>query len=211
MDAQINTISLDGELVAWSVCVVPDEGAPYVELVGLAETRQGTEAALAWVAKYKGLLNAVVVDGQSGAADFADRVRALRIRKRRVSVATTGDYIDACAMLTAAVREHTVAHIEQGPLDDSARMSRRRKVGRSGVGADDGPDVPCAPVESAASASSTTAGRHSGCTINLASGYCALMRRTSSGNHYICATFRKQKRHVFSKAAPAACHKNRLS
>lgn len=142
--------SLDGELVAWSVCVVPDVGVPYVELVGLAATNEGTEAALAWADKYKGLLTAVVVDGQSGAADFADRLRALRIRKRRVSVASTMDYIDACAMLTAAVREHTVAHIEQGPLDDSARMSRRRKVGRSGIGANDGPDVPCSPIESAA-------------------------------------------------------------
>ena len=142
--------SLDGELVAWSVCVVPDAGIPYVELIGLAATNEGTEAALAWAEKYKGQLTAVVVDGQSGAADFADRLRALRIRKRRVSVASTMDYIDACAMLMAAVREHTVAHIEQGPLDDSARMSRRRKVGRSGIGANDGPDVPCSPIESAA-------------------------------------------------------------
>lgn len=142
--------SVDGELVAWSVCVIPDDGAPSVELLGLAEAREGTEAVLAWVGKWRGLLTAVVVDGQAGAADLVERVRAAGVRKRRASEAGTGGYIDACSMLMAAVGEHALAHMAQGPLDDSATMSRRRKVGRSGIGAEDGPDVPCAPIESAA-------------------------------------------------------------
>lgn len=143
--------SLDGELVAWSVCVLPDKGIPYVELVGIAGSAGGADEARAYVAKHKRHLACVVVDGQTGAADFAQGLREDGMRGKGVIIeAGTGDYIAACAMTMQAVRKHELAHMAQGPLDDSAHMSRQRKVGRSGIGADNGADMPCAPIESAA-------------------------------------------------------------
>lgn len=143
--------SLDGELVAISVCVVPEIGAPYVELVGLIDATHGDEEALAYVTGHQRQVACVVVDGQSGAADFRQRLVVAGMRaKGQVVEAGTAGYIDACAMLRTSVAKREVTHMAQVQLDDSARMSRRRKVGRSGIGAEDGPDVPCAAIESAA-------------------------------------------------------------
>lgn len=143
--------SIDGELVAISVCVVPEIGAPYVELVGLIDATHGDEEALAYVTGHQRQVACVVVDGQSGAADFRQRLVVAGMRaKGQVVEAGTAGYIDACAMLRTSVAKREVTHMAQVQLDDSARMSRRRKVGRSGIGAEDGPDVPCAAIESAA-------------------------------------------------------------
>lgn len=131
--------------------MLPDKGIPYVELVGIAGSAGGAEEARAYVAKHRRQLACVVVDGQTGSADFAQGLREDGMRGRGLVVeAGTGDYIAACAMTMQAVRKRELAHMAQGPLDDSARMSRQRKVGRSGIGADNGADMPCAPIESAA-------------------------------------------------------------
>ena len=142
--------SPDGELVAWSVCVAPDSGAPFVELVGLDDVAAGVDEAFAYAIEHRRDLARVVIDGQTGTADFAERLVKAGMHKRRVCEAGTGGYIDACSMLTTAVKKHELAHIASPALDEPARTARRRKVGRSGIGADDGPDVPCAPIESAA-------------------------------------------------------------
>jgi hypothetical protein len=142
--------SPDGELVAWSVGVVPQVGAPYVELIDVRPAYGGTDEALAWIGERSRKLAAVVVDGQSGAADFVQRVRKLGISKRRVAEAGTAGYIEACSMILQAVGRHDLAHIAQAALDESMTMARRRKVGRSGIGLADGQDMPCVAAESAA-------------------------------------------------------------
>lgn len=141
--------SPDGEWLALSVAVRPAMGPTYVELVGVWSTYGGTDAALAWIGRNKANLAAVVIDGQAGAADMEQKVRGLGVSRRRVSVATANNYVEACSMALQAVRGHDVAHIASEALDESARLARRRKVGRSGIGLDDGPDVPCTAAESA--------------------------------------------------------------
>jgi len=142
--------SPDGELVALCVCVVPGSGLPYVELIDVLPAYGGIDAALDYVAEHKRHLACVIADGQSGASDFILRVRKLGVPRRRAYEAGTSGYIEACAMLLTAVGRHELAHMGQGPLTDSVTLARRRKVGRSGVGFADGPDVPCVAAESAA-------------------------------------------------------------
>lgn len=142
--------SLDGEWVAWTVAVAPKAGPAYVELVDVLSTYGGIDVALAWIERNRASLSDIVIDGQAGAADFEQKVRGLGVPKRRVRVATTGNYIEACSMAMLAVRNHDLTHIGQDPLDESVRMARRRKVGRSGIGLADGPDAPCMAAESMA-------------------------------------------------------------
>lgn len=142
--------SPDGELIAWSVCVVPDEGVPFVELIGIGPTYGGIDEALAYIGEHRRHFSCVIVDGQSGSSDFVQRVRESGVPRRRAYEAGTTGYIEACSMLLAAVGRHEIAHIEQDALDESVRMARRRKVGRSGIGFADGPDVPCVAAESVA-------------------------------------------------------------
>lgn len=142
--------SPDAELIAWCVCVAPVGGVPYVELIGMEPAYGGIDMALAFIAEHKGNVSAVIVDGQTGASDFVERVHGLGVSKKRVSEAGTTNYIEACSTLHTAVGKHELAHCGQELLTDSMTMARRRKVGRSGVGFADGPDMPCAAAESAA-------------------------------------------------------------
>lgn len=142
--------SPDGETVAWCVCVVPAKGVPYLELIGSGPAYGGIDEALEFVTRHRRSLSAVVVDGQTGASDFVQRVRDHGVPKRRVCEAGTAGYIEACSMLLTAVGKHELSHIGQEALTDSVTMARRRKVGRSGIGFADGPDMPCVAAESAA-------------------------------------------------------------
>lgn len=143
--------SPDGELMAWSVCVLPAGGTPYVELLAVMPAYRGVGQLLAYAEEHRRSFAAVIVDGQSGASDLVDKLHKLRgMGKRRAYEAGTAGYIEACSMLRSAIGRHELAHIASEALDLSMTEARRRKVGRSGVGLDDGPDMPCVAAESAA-------------------------------------------------------------
>lgn len=55
----------------------------------------------------------------------------------------------AASMLKDEVDSGTLSHIESPALDDSARKSLKRDIGRDGWGFADGPDSIAAPIESA--------------------------------------------------------------
>lgn len=143
--------SPDGSTIAWSWAYVPDDGtAPYVELWESMPVYGGLDQCIAWVARRRRQLALVVIDGQAGATDLEERLRKEGLPRRRVRVATSGDYVGACSMALSAVAQHDLRHIRSDALDESVRAARRRKVGRSGVGMDDGEEVPCTPAESMA-------------------------------------------------------------
>lgn len=148
--------SPDGAQVAWSVAVTPSEGPTYVELIGSEGTEAGIGAVTSWIIEHRQQVGLVVVDGQSGAAELVEELGDAGMRKTGKIATTpvwrssTSDYIDACSVFMGAVRSRDVAHLGQEALDDSATRSRRRKVGTSGTGFDNGQESACAPVESCA-------------------------------------------------------------
>lgn len=143
--------SPDGSLYALSACVLPEGGAPYVELVDVAGTSRGVEGLASFLAEREATCALLAVDGRSGASALAQRLRDLGFPARAVHECGAADVVAATSMLAEAVRARELSHIKSPALDESAERSVRREVGRNGACAfGDGPDSISAPVESAA-------------------------------------------------------------
>lgn len=145
--------SADGMKVSLGGCVVTDERA-HVELI---DAQQGpVDAALKpladwFVAKVDGVprwrrASQIVLSGRAGALVLERMLLDRKVSKRRIVVASTAQYFQACGMLleqsTAAAREAkrgeplSLTHLAgegQAQLDESAKKSIQEKRSRDGA------------------------------------------------------------------------------
>lgn len=128
--------SADGSQVAVCACDLCDGGAAVVGLVGTATLADGT----AWIADWMTSggrpdeVAAVAVDGLRGKAALMDRLRGDYPRQALMDPGTRG-VVAAATMTAEAVAEGTLLHLSgdgQAPLDESARTSVERPIGRDG-------------------------------------------------------------------------------
>lgn len=142
--------SPDGRSVALSVALAERGGPSYVELVDLAGSTRGTAWLSAWLIARRDRCACVVIDGKSGAAALAQRLRDGGMRRPGVVVECNPAGVQAAAaMLVDEVGSKTLTHIASPALDESATRSVRRDIGRDGFGFGDGPNATSLPIESA--------------------------------------------------------------
>ena len=140
--------SPDGATVALAVACRPAPAAPaHIELVACEDAGRGVEWLAEWLKARDGKACAVAVDGKAGAGALCDRLDSMRAAKGYVIRATTDQAVTSAALLVEGVRNRTVTHIECPALDESARNSPRRPIGKAGAWGWGGPDA--APVEAA--------------------------------------------------------------
>lgn len=124
--------SPDGTRGAIAVCMKPDEGKPYVEVVTSRVLSDGIEWFVNWLVERKGKPANIVIDGRSNAEELYNRLVAGGVSKSALCIPKTGEVITACSSIVNAVKEHRIEHFEQPDLTDSATLSGKRKIGSSG-------------------------------------------------------------------------------
>lgn len=139
----------DGSAAAVSWAQAERRGGSYVELFDIYDARLGAARIAETLAANRGEIACVVIDGKSGAAALAQRLRDLGMKPRAVTLCNPSGVQAAAAMLVDEVGAKTLAHIESPALDESAERSVRRDIGRDGFGFGDGPNSSSAAIESA--------------------------------------------------------------
>lgn len=128
--------SPDGSRVAIAVCLKPQDGTPYVEVVKSASTSRGTRWIPEWLIARRDKVASVAIDGRRGETT----VQALsdaRFPRKAVHVPGSADVAKANAMLVDAVQGGNVRHYGQPDLDAAATTCARRRIGQDGFGFDD--------------------------------------------------------------------------
>lgn len=126
----------DGSRVALAVCLRPDDGKPYVEVVRASSTSRGTRWVAEWLDARRDKIASAAVDGKRGEST----VQALsdaHFPRKAVHVPGSADVAKACAMLVDAVQSGAVEHYGQPDLDAAATTCARRRIGMDGFGFDD--------------------------------------------------------------------------
>lgn len=114
-------ISISG---AWA-----DDGDTFVELLEVDVTGD-TAAAVEWLAQRAGHRIPVVIDSMSPAASM---VPALKARRVRVITTSAADMGKACGGVHDAVRDGTLWHIDQDPLNRAVLGCKKRNIGTAGA------------------------------------------------------------------------------
>lgn len=86
-------------------------------------------AAVEWVAARAGRRTPVVIDGQSPAASM---IPALKARRVKVHVGTSGDMQKACGLVASEVEAGRLTHADQEPVNDAREGARKRAIGTAG-------------------------------------------------------------------------------
>lgn len=126
----------DGSRVSLAVCLKPDDGKPYVEVVRASSTSRGTRWVAEWLDARRDKIASAAVDGKRGEST----VQALsdaHFPRKAVHVPGSADVAKACAMLVDAVQSGAVEHYGQPDLDAAATTCARRRIGMDGFGFDD--------------------------------------------------------------------------
>lgn len=126
----------DGSRVALAVCLKPDAGSPYIEVVRAASTSRGSRWVADWLLARRGRVASVAIDGKRGEA----AVQALSDAgwpRAALRVPGASDVAKACAALVDAVEGRAVAHYGQPDLDAAATTCAKRRIGSDGFGFDD--------------------------------------------------------------------------
>ena len=93
----------DGSRVALAVCLKPDEGVPYVEVVRACSTSRGTRWVAEWLDARRDKVASVSIDGKRGESTVQALADA-RFPKKAVQVPGSADVAKACSMLVEAVQ-----------------------------------------------------------------------------------------------------------
>ena len=141
----------DGKTFALSVCQLPREGVPHVELLELDSTTAGLTRLTQWLMERKNVCAVCVIDGRAGAQALMQRLHDGGFPRKAIVECSTANAIAAASGFVDAVNSGQLSHVESPAMDDSATKSIKRVIGRNGAfGFGDGPDSISAPVESAA-------------------------------------------------------------
>lgn len=126
----------DGSRVALAVCLKPDEGAPYVEVVNACSTSRGTRWVAEWLDARRDRVASVAIDGKRGESTV-QKLADLKFPKKAVRVPGTADMAKANSMLVEAVQDGSISHYGQPDLDAAATTCAKRRIGADGFGFDD--------------------------------------------------------------------------
>lgn len=141
--------SADGSRAAVSWALADRDGPSYVELYDVMGASGGTVAISDMLLRNRDEIACVCIDGKSGADALKRRMLDGGFSKCALVMGTPAIVQAAASMLDDEVKSGTLSHIESPALDDSARKSLKRDIGRDGWGFADGPDSIAAPIESA--------------------------------------------------------------
>lgn len=141
--------SADGSRAAVSWALADRDGPSYVELYDVMGASGGTAAISGMLLRNREEIACVCIDGRSGADALMRRLLDGGFGNRALVMGTPAIVQAAASMLADEVNSGTLTHIESPALDDSARKSLKRDIGRDGWGFADGPDSIAAPIESA--------------------------------------------------------------
>ena len=141
--------SPDGGRVSLAVCLKPDEGSPYVEVVASRSTSRGTKWISRWVLERKSKIAGVVVDGKRG-EPVVEQIKEGRFPKRAVKVPGSSDVARANAMLVEAVQSGELEHYGQPDLDAAATKCPKRRIGQDGFGFEDAEGADSTLIEACA-------------------------------------------------------------
>lgn len=124
--------SPDGAIGSLAVCLRPENGAPYVEVIA----NRGMADGLAWfddflTERWESAAQ-IVVDGMSNAQPLIDRLRANGVPQRVLIKPTSSEMQAACSTMLNAVNSCEVEHMGQPALDKSATGSTKRPIGSNG-------------------------------------------------------------------------------
>ena len=128
--------SVDGSAVALARAGrLPGSPLTHVELCtsqGVRRMNEGVGWIVDYIVRNRDRWAQVVVDGKSGAGDLVDRLRRAKIPARVIWTPNVGEVITAHAMLDAAVRDHTLTHLDDAELEREADVVSRRRIGIAG-------------------------------------------------------------------------------
>ena len=141
--------SADGSRAAVSWALADRDGPSYVELYDVMGASGGTIAISDMLLRNRDEIACACIDGRSGAAALKRRLLDGGFAKCALVMGPPAIVQAAASMLADEVNSETLTHIESPALDDSARKSLKRDIGRDGWGFADGPDSIAAPIESA--------------------------------------------------------------
>lgn len=131
--------SMDGKRVSLAGCVLRDDDTGHVELIDAGDGRGGLDALADWfcekdsegVARWR-KSSGIVVSGAAGAGVLKTMLIKRRVPERRIRVANTPQYLQACVMFDDAVRQKAVTHLAsegQAALDASVGVIDKDKRG----------------------------------------------------------------------------------
>ena len=125
---------LDGRTAALAAACRPTGGGPtHVELVACVDPVLDINWLADWLSRRTDTACAVAVDGKAGAGRLYDLLETFHVPRNYVIRATTDQAVTAAALTVEGVRNRTVTHIECPALDESARNSPRRPIGKTGA------------------------------------------------------------------------------
>lgn len=139
----------DGSRVALAVCLRPEMGLPYVEVVKQASTSRGTRWLAEWILARADKLASVCIDGKRGERTV-QMLNDERFPRASLRVPGSADVAKACAMLVDAVEAGEVEHYGQPDLDAAATKCAKRRIGADGFGFDDTEDGDATLIEACA-------------------------------------------------------------
>lgn len=127
--------SSDGSRGCLAVCLVPDNGLPYVEVIDVVNTTDGVGWLASWLNKRANSIASVVIDGKSFSAALDSKL--INLPKSAHRIASYSDVAFSNSMFVDAVRSGEVTHFGQEPLNEAATTCTKRKIGTDGFGFED--------------------------------------------------------------------------
>lgn len=131
--------SMDGKRVSLAGCVLRDDDTGHVELIDAGDGRGGLDALADWFCEKDDegtprwrKSSGIVVSGAAGAGVLKTMLVKRRVPERRIRVANTPQYLQACVMFDDAIREKKVTHLAsegQAALDASVGVIDKDKRG----------------------------------------------------------------------------------
>lgn len=127
--------SMDGTSWALAGCKAKRNRKAYAfELIELGDTTRGTRPLAEAIAKRKGMVSVVCIDGMSGADALCANLAEMRVPKGYVQRMRAQDVVAASQTFVDALVDGSLVHSTQGQktLDECAEAATRRAIGTKG-------------------------------------------------------------------------------
>ena len=115
-----------------AVCLLPDSGIPYVEVVAVRRMTGGTTWFVDFILDIWENVDAIVIDGKGYAQTVNDKLIDAGVDEDLIERPSVNDVIADYSGFVDAVSEHAVNHIGQDGLTESAVGCVKRKIGNAG-------------------------------------------------------------------------------
>jgi hypothetical protein len=115
-----------------AICLLPDSGRPYVEVVAVRRAAKGTTWYVDFLMDVCNSVDAIVIDGKGYAQTVNDKLIDAGVDEDVIQRPNVNEVIADYSGFVDAVSEHAVSHIGQAGLTESAVGCVRRKIGNAG-------------------------------------------------------------------------------